>query len=455
MHHPHLPLGRPAPVPDDAVPPAPGFDSLTGLLNRDAFLAALRRRIEEGSGMGSFALLAIDLDRFKMVNDTLGHPVGDELLGGVGRRIRGCVRAGDLAGRLGGDEFAIRLTQEAEANALAARLVDLLGRPFLLQGHSINSGCSVGIAVYPVDAQDAAGLLRCADLALYQAKAEGRGDQRRFVPALRLRAEARQRLEADLRAAVALGQFRLHYQPHVDIASGRLAGFEALLRWQHPERGLIPPAEFIPLAEEIGQIVPIGEWVLRTACREAASWPGTEATVAVNVSAAQLARRDLAAQVRAALADSGLAPARLELEVTETALLHDTTTALETCRELRRVGVHISLDDFGTGYSSLTQLRDFPLDRVKIDRSFIQVIETQPASAAIVRAIASLGCALGLRTTAEGIETRTQLETVRDSGCTDGQGFLFGRPVPPGDVPALIVALDDGSNRPLQGTMPA
>jgi diguanylate cyclase (GGDEF)-like protein len=439
MHH------APSSRPGTPHLPASGIDSLTGLLHRDAFLNALRARTEDGGERPlPFALLAVDLDRFKAVNDTLGHPVGDALLQAVGRRMRGCIRAGDLAGRLGGDEFAILLgclSQEADAQGLAKRLVELIARPFLLDGHSVVIGCSVGIAVFPTDATDATGMMRCADLALYQAKAEGRGDQRRFVPALRARAEARRRMEASLRAAIGLGQFTLAYQPHVDIASGRLAGFEALLRWNHPERGVVPPAEFVPLAEEIGLIVPIGEWVLRTACREAARWPDPALTVSVNVAAAQLARRNLAMQVRAALADSGFPPHRLELEVTETALLHDASAALATCEELRAMGVRISLDDFGTGYSSLTQLRSFPLDRVKIDRSFVREMESQPASAAIVRAVAGLGHALGLKTTAEGVETEGQLEELRAFGCTDAQGFLFSRPLPAADVPALIAAL--------------
>ena len=435
---------RPSAPPDDPRLIAAGQDSLTGLLHRDAFLAALRARTEERADLSlPFALLAVDLDRFKAVNDTLGHPVGDALLKAVGRRIRGCIRAGDLAGRLGGDEFAILLpylSKESDAQGLAKRLVELIARPFLLDGHSVVIGCSVGIAIFPADATDMTSLLRCADLALYQAKAEGRGDQRRFVPALRARAEARRQMEADLRAGIGLGQFTLAYQPHIDIASGELAGFEALLRWQHPERGTVSPAEFVPLAEEIGQIVPIGEWVLRTACRDAAGWP-EKISVSVNVAAAQLARRDLGTRVRAALADSGLASHRLELEVTETALLHDTAAALATCEELRAMGVRISLDDFGTGYSSLTQLRSFPLDRVKIDRSFVRDMADAPASAAIVRAVAGLGHALGLRTTAEGVESEAQLSELRASGCTDAQGYLFSKPIPACEVPNLIARL--------------
>jgi diguanylate cyclase (GGDEF)-like protein len=433
-------LRRPAAPSDEPAPAPGGTDSLTGLLTRDALIEALTRHA--GARL-PFALLAMDLDRFKAVNDTLGHPIGDALLRAVGRRIRGCIRAGDLAGRIGGDEFAILMPypgSEAEAKILAGRLVELMARPFLLDGHTVVIGGSVGIAVFPTDAADAAGLLGCADLALYQAKAEGRGEQRRFVPALRARAEARRRMESELRAAIGLGQFELHYQPHVDLATHRIAGFEALLRWRHPERGLVPPAEFIPLAEEIGLIVQIGEWVLRTACREAASWPDDRLSVAVNVAAAQLARQDLAATVQAALRDSGLRPCRLELEVTETALLHDTATALATCRVLRGLDVRVSLDDFGTGYSSLTQIRDFPLSRVKIDRSFVLDIGRSAGSAAIVRAVAGLGGALGLRTTAEGVETEDQLAALRDIGCTDAQGFLFSRPLPATELRELLAA---------------
>ncbi len=416
-------------------------DGLTGLLRREMFLACLEARLHEATAEGArFAVLALDLDRFKAVNDTLGHQYGDALLRGVGRRIRACIRGGDVAGRLGGDEFAVLMpdaVQEDAATALGERLTDMLSRPFLLDGQSAVIGCSVGVAMFPEDGTDAAALLRAADLALYQAKAEGRGTVRRFVPALRNRADARRALEGELRAAIALGQLELHYQPQVALATGQLTGFEALLRWNHPERGLVPPGDFVPLAEEIGLIVPIGEWVLRTACREATTWPA-DLHVAVNVAAPQFARGDIVGVVRSALSESGLAAHRLEIEVTETSLLHDVSRAIATCQRLRGMGVRISLDDFGTGYSSLTQLRDFPLDRVKIDRSFIAGINERADSAAIVQAVVALGATLGLRTTAEGVETEEQMSRLVAQGCIDAQGFLIARPVAAAEVRATI-----------------
>jgi diguanylate cyclase (GGDEF)-like protein len=436
----HLTPAQPA---SPVAPPCDApTDGLTGLLQRQSLIDALRRRIGEATVPARpFALIVLDLDRFKSVNDTLGHPMGDSLLRAVAHRIRRGIRAGDVAGRLDGDEFAVLLPEirtERDAEAVAARLARLVARPFLLEGQSVVTGCSIGVAVFPKDATDANSLLRCADLALSQAKAECRGSHRRYVPALRIRAEERRRLEAELREALELGQFELHYQPQVDLASGRLAGLEALLRWRHPRRGLVPPADFLSVAEDAGLMVALGEWVLRTACRDAAAWPDTRLFLAVNVAAAQLARRDLAAQVREALADGGLAPHRLELEVTESGVLHDIATACATCEELRRDGVRISLDDFGTGYSSLTQLRSFPLDRVKIDRSFVLEVDREPASAAIVKAVAELGASLGLRTTAEGVETARQLSVLRGHGCTDAQGFLFSKPVPAAEVAAVV-----------------
>ena len=428
----------PAPLPFDAAGQA---DTLTGLMRREGFLAGLEARLHDAAAEGTpFAVLALDLDRFKAVNDTLGHQYGDALLRGVGRRIRACIRLGDVAGRLGGDEFAVLMPDTAQddaAIALGERLADMLSRPFLLDGQSAVIGCSVGVALYPEDGTDAAALLRAADLALYQAKAEGRGTVRRFAPALRDRANARRALESELRAAIALGQLELHYQPQVAVATGMLTGFEALLRWNHPQRGLVPPGDFVPLAEEIGLIVPIGEWVLRTACREAVTWPA-ELHVAVNVAAPQFARGDIVGVVRSALAESGLAAHRLEIEVTETSLLHDAARAVATCHRLRAMGVRISLDDFGTGYSSLTQLRDFPLDRVKIDRSFIAGINERADSAAIVQAVVALGATLGLRTTAEGVETADQLQRLVAQGCVDAQGFLIARPVAAAEVRATI-----------------
>ncbi|BDG72884.1 putative bifunctional diguanylate cyclase/phosphodiesterase [Roseomonas fluvialis] len=448
-----------APLPNALGIEAAGpTDGLTGLLRREGFLASLEAHLHDAAQDGTpFAVLALDLDRFKAVNDTLGHHYGDALLRGVGRRIRACIRGTDIAGRIGGDEFALLLPDTPQPDAAAAlgeRLTDMLARPFLLDGQSAVIGCSVGVAHYPADGTDAASLLRAADLALYQAKAEGRGTVRRFVPALRSRADARRVLEGELRAAIGLGQLELHYQPQVAVATGALTGFEALLRWNHPSRGLVPPGDFVALAEEIGLIVPIGEWVLRTACREATTWPA-DLHVAVNVAAPQFARGDIVGVVRSALAESGLAAHRLEIEVTETSLLHDVTRAIATCQRLRAMGVRISLDDFGTGYSSLTQLRDFPLDRVKIDRSFIAGIGERADSAAIVQAVVALGASLGLRTTAEGVETEEQMQRLVLHGCADAQGFLIARPVAAGAIPETIERLREAAARlHLQETRP-
>jgi diguanylate cyclase (GGDEF)-like protein len=425
-------------------------DGLTGLLRREGFLASLEARLHDATqDRRPFAVLALDLDRFNAVNDTLGHAYGDALLRGVGRRIRSCIRAADVAGRLGGDEFALLLADCAQAEAAAAlgeRLADMLARPFLLDGQSAVVGCSVGVAHFPQDGTDAASLLRAADLALCQAKAAGRGTVRCFVPALRSRADARRVLEGELRAAIGLGQLELRYQPQVAVATGALMGFEALLRWNHPTRGLVAPADFVPLAEEIGLIVPIGEWVLRTACRQATTWP-PDLHVAVNVAAPQFARGDIVAVVGSALAESGLAAHRLEVEVTETSLLHDVSRAIATCHRLRAMGVRISLDDFGTGYSSLTHLRDFPLDRVKIDRSFIAGIGERADSAAIVQAVVALGASLGLRTTAEGVETEDQMRRLLAQGCADAQGFLIARPVAADAIHDTIARLRDAAAR--------
>ncbi|TDH61689.1 EAL domain-containing protein [Dankookia rubra] len=417
-------------------------DALTGLPNR----AQLRTRMEEALARArrgeQFAVLCLDLDRFKAVNDTLGHPVGDELLRAVTLRLRRLVRETDTVVRLGGDEFAIiqaSLPQPDAATALARRLIAELAEPYMIEGHQVVVGASVGIALSPQDGSSADLLLKSADLALYRAKADGRGTWRFFEPEMDARMQARRQLELDLRRALAAGDFQLLYQPQIDLASRRITGFEALLRWHHPERGLVSAADFIPLAEETGLIVPLGKWVLRQACAEAAGWP-PEISVAVNVSAVQFGSARLVDAVAEALAAAGLPGERLEIEVTEAIMLQDTAQTMAVLHRLRDLGVRISMDDFGTGYSSLGYLRSFPFDKIKIDQSFVRDIEKRGDARAIVRAISGLGDSLGMRTSAEGVETPEQLEQLRADGCTEGQGWLFGRPLPASAVRSLLQA---------------
>jgi diguanylate cyclase (GGDEF)-like protein len=447
-------------------------DPLTGLPNRLLFrerlaeaaaaVAAAARRAgpEDGGGTAatSAAVLCLDLDRFKAVNDTLGHAVGDALLRAVAGRLGSAVRETDTVARLGGDEFAILLAPApagrtpgggGAAAVLAERLVDLLGRAYLVEGHLVNIGASVGIATLGGDgAADPDRALNEADLALYRAKAEGRGTFRLFEPGMSARAQARRTLELDLRRALALRELELHYQPQTNLATGRISGFEALLRWRHPARGLVPPADFVPLAEEIGLIVSFGEWVLRAACREAARWPG-DLSLAVNLSPVQFASPNLVAAVTSALAASGLAgpPARARDHRERAAggerggPGHPAPAA--------RAGARIAMDDFGTGYSSLSYLRSFPFDKIKIDRSFVRGLSGGGGAgdcAAIVRAIAGLGASFGMATTAEGVETEEQLRQVRDGGCTEVQGYLVSRPVPAGEIDGLLA--DPGPARP-------
>jgi diguanylate cyclase (GGDEF)-like protein len=385
-------------------------------------------------------VLCLDLDRFKSVNDTLGHAFGDTLLRTVAERICSVVRQADTIARLGGDEFAILqagVGQPGAATALAQRLVDLIGRSYVLDGHLVNTGVSVGVALGPDDAADPDQLLRNADLALYEAKAGGRGRFCFFEPAMDRRMQERRRLELDLRKALAMRELELHYQPQISVETGRLTGFEALLRWQHPERGLVPPSEFVPLAEETGLIVRIGEWVLRAACREAARWPG-ELSLAVNLSPVQFKSQRLLDAVRDALAQSGLNPARLELEITEGVLLQESGTTLAILHALRRLGVRIAMDDFGTGYSSLSYLRSFPFDKLKIDKSFVRSLERSPDAAAIVHAIVGLGRGLGMKVTAEGVETAEQQLFLRAAGVHSMQGYRFGRPGSPNLISARL-----------------
>jgi diguanylate cyclase (GGDEF)-like protein len=420
-------------------------DALTGLANRVLFQAELEKAVAAARRGRGGALLYVDLDRFKEVNDTLGHSAGDTLLRMVAARLRETTRETDLVARLGGDEFAVIQTAvecPADAARLAERIIAALSEPMDLAEHRIVVGASIGIAHIPADGSEPEELMRKADLALYQAKADGRGVHRCFEPGMSARLQARHALERDLRDALASQEFELHYEAQVALATCRLVGFEALLRWRRPGHGLVPPAEFIPLAEETGLIVPIGEWVIRRACADAASWP-EHLSVAVNLSAAQFKTDGLVQVVRAALEASGLAPHRLEIEITESAMLQQSETTLRMLHELRALGVRIVMDDFGTGYSSLSYLQRFPFDRIKIDRSFVRRLGGAEGSEAIIRAVTGLGASLGIETVAEGIETEAQCEQVRAEGCALGQGHLFSRPLPATELPALLRSIPD------------
>ena len=407
-------------------------DALTDLPNRTLFRERLEQRLAEVRRQGGqAALLCLDLDQFKTINDTLGHAAGDALLREVGQRIRAVLRVEDTPARLGGDEFAILLGGSEHlgtAASLAERLVEAVREPVHLGEQQVGVGVSIGIALAPDHGLDADALLKRADLALYRAKHEGRNTYRFFEPAMDEAMEARRRLELDLRLALRRGEFTLHYQPIVEAASGSVVAYEALVRWFHPVRGLVSPSEFIPLAEETGLIVPLGEWVLRAATHDICRFP-SQARVAVNVSAVQMRHASLTQTVQAALRASGLAAGRLELEITESVLLDGGERVHDVLSNLRDLGVHVALDDFGTGYSSLSYLRRFPFDRIKIDRTFIAGLD-DPGTAAIVQAIIDLGIRLGMAVTAEGIETAEQLAAVRAMGCTQAQGYLLGRPQP-------------------------
>jgi diguanylate cyclase (GGDEF)-like protein len=408
-------------------------DALTGLPNR----VLLRERIEEALTRvrrdgETLAVLCLDLDHFKTVNDTLGHSVGDGLLKAVAERIENELSERDTVVRLGGDEFAVLQVgaeQPRSAARLAQHLVATMRDAFVLNTHRLHVGVSIGIALAPTDGLDPDRLLKCADLALYRAKGEGRDTFCFFEPAMDTEMQTRRAIELNLREALARGEFTLFYQPFFDISRGNVIGFEALLRWKHPSRGIVSPAEFIAVAEETGLIVPLGEWVIRQACREAVHLPDTT-RVAVNVSAAQFRTPSFVQVVVTALAESGLSPARLELEITETLLMQSNDAVVKALHQLRSLGIRIALDDFGTGYSSLSYVRSFPFDKIKIDRSFVNELGKNGDCAAIVRAIVSLGAGLGIPTTAEGVETAAQLEFVRASGCSEAQGYLLGAPKP-------------------------
>jgi diguanylate cyclase (GGDEF)-like protein/PAS domain S-box-containing protein len=418
-------------------------DALTDLANRvllnERLELALGRRIhcEE-----MVAVHHLDLDQFKAVNDTFGHPTGDKLLKIVADRLRGLVRETDTIARMGGDEFVIvqaPIADPGDATSLAQRIIHLLGEPFDIDDQQVLIGASIGIAVGPGDGLSPDKLLRNADLALYRAKGDGRGTFRFFEPVMDLQMQTRRILEQDLRKALPAGEFELYYQPVVNLASRTVSGFEALIRWNHPQRGLVSPGTFIPLAEEIGFIVPLGEWVIREACATAAGWPGNS-RVAINISAVQFRNPGLMQVIIGALATSGLDPTRLEIEITESVLLQNKETTLTVLHQLRALGVRIALDDFGTGYSSLTYLQCFPFDKIKIDRSFVKNITENTGSLNIVRAVAALASGMGMTATAEGVETREQLDSITSEGCTEMQGFLFSRPLPAREIERLFIS---------------
>jgi diguanylate cyclase (GGDEF)-like protein len=419
-------------------------DSLTGLPNRLQLRQHLDRAIARSRRHGQLmAVLCLDLDRFKDVNDTLGHPTGDALLEEVAARLRANVREIDLVGRLGGDEFAV-VAEDLEAAdgavRLARRLCTALGELYQVNGHEVTTSTSIGIALGPVDGSSGETLMKEADLALYRAKQDGRNTFRFFEPAMDAALQKRRQLENDLRLALRKNELYLDYQPQFDLESGKLTGYEALVRWWHPTDGDIPPSTFVPIAEETGLIAPLGEWVLRNACSYATTW-GDELTLAVNLSPAQFKTQDIEELVKKVLAETGLEPHRLELEITEATLLKNTESVMETLKSLDRLGVSIAMDDFGTGYSSLSYLTRFPVKKIKIDRSFIETLGTSPQTSAIVASIVGLGQSLHVTITAEGVETEAQAEILKQWGCTQVQGFYYGRPEP--EVPESTEAKQD------------
>ncbi len=420
-------------------------DPLTGLLNRQAFDDELQRVLSQNESMKEHALLYIDLDRFKIVNDTLGHPIGDQALIAITERIRNVIRSEDKLARLGGDEFALLQVEAQQPDAsrsAARRIIDTVAQPLSISGHSVNLGASVGIAIAPFDADNAELLLQNADLALYRAKHDGRNTLRYFEPEMSRRLVLRRKLECELRSAIEAGQFEMLYQPVMNLNSQTIECVEGLVRWQHPELGLVSPDDFIPLAEETGLINPLGEWVLRQVCREAAEWD-EGIRVAVNVSPVQLRCRMFASTVQNILQETGLDPSRLEVEITETALVADIELTIAILTELRQFGVKVAMDDFGTGYSSISYLRRFPFDKIKIDRSFVSGVDADPEAAALIKMIAALGVSLAVSTTAEGVETDSELDLVRQAGCTHIQGYHLSKPVNAGAIVALLESNKD------------
>jgi diguanylate cyclase (GGDEF)-like protein len=426
-------------------------DALTGLANRAEFNARLEEACKRVAHSGvAVTVMMIDLDDFKAVNDTLGHPAGDQLLIEVGRRLQSTIRETDVLARLGGDEFAViqegAIDQRKDANTLALQIIDAITRPFDLNGDQASVGTCIGIVMAPEHDVEPEGLLKRADLALYDAKANGRNDFRLFQPEMLEAADMQKAAESELRLAIERNEFELYYQPVVDADTRLLCGVEALVRWQHPTKGMIPPDRFIPLAESTGLIAPLGEWILRRACKDAAAWP-SHIKIAVNISAVQFKKGNLFDVILCTLMETGLAPERLELEVTETALLENHEAHLTTIRQLKNLGISVALDDFGTGYSSVSYLTIFPFDKIKIDKSFTQGVLSRRDYKAVIASTLALAQGLGTVTTAEGVETEEQLEYMRAAGVNLVQGYLFGRPVPLSQL--------DLSNRPLGTPVPS
>jgi diguanylate cyclase (GGDEF)-like protein len=421
-------------------------DALTGLPNRHLFMQRLGESLFRfNQGGGQFAVLFLDLDRFKVVNDSLGHHVGDELLVAVARRLQESVRAGDTVARFGGDEFAILLRdleETADATLIATRVADAVAAPVNLSGYEVFTSVSIGIALASNGYERPEYLLRGADMAMYQAKGSAGLAWEVFDRGMHARALTRLQMETDLRRALQRDEFRLHYQPIISLSTGWIAGVEALARWEHPDRGLVEPAEFIAMAEETGAIVPLGEWVVREACRQLAEWRaelGVKIAVSVNLSARQIAHPGLVETVRGALEAAGLRPADLKLEITESALL-ETTAAESVLADLRVLGVEMHLDDFGTGYSSLSALHRLPMQALKVDRAFVSRMEAGNAPSQLVRTIALMARGMNLTVIAEGVETAAQLEEVRAIGCDYAQGYLISRPLPAEALRALLVS---------------
>jgi diguanylate cyclase (GGDEF)-like protein len=418
-------------------------DPLTGLASRRSFELAVAESLQSSSN-NPIAVILVDLDRFKAVNDTLGHAAGDSLLRLAAERLKASTRKEDLVARTSGDQFGVLIrpsTTLDEPRAIASRILDLVQRTYLIEGQLVNIGTSMGIAQSPTDGKDSNTLLRSAALALYHSKFSGRGNFQFFDAQMEREAQTRRTSELELRRALVLRQFEVHYQPQVNTKVNRLVGFEALVRWRHPERGLIPPANFLPLAEEIGLIIPIGEWVLHTACQEAAKWP-QDITVAVNASPLQFDAGNYAKMVSKALSATGLPGERLEIEVTEGILLRNDDVILKTLHDLREMKVRLAMDDFGTGYASLSQLARFPFDKIKIDRSLAGFEGENIKQRSIVRAITALGESLGVCTLAEGVEDAAQVLRLQQDGCHSVQGYFYGKPMPAGDAEELIARMN-------------